>query len=89
MCTADLEGHSVLELIQKHLQLAHTDDEVWQAELVLHIPTQRPKLETLLHNKQAVVEIIYTQTSLLKRLQARDLLRQHVKPNLANFPTPV
>ena len=38
-----LEGDSILELIQKHLQLAHTDDKVWQAELILYIPAQRPK----------------------------------------------
>lgn len=45
----NLEGHSVLELIEEHLQLAHADDKVWQAELVLHVPAQGAKLEPLLH----------------------------------------
>lgn len=45
---ADLEGHIILELIQKHLQLAHADHKVRQAKLVLHIPPQRPKLQSLL-----------------------------------------
>ncbi len=44
-----LERYSFLELIQEHLQLPDTDDKVRQAELVLHIPAQRPKLESLLH----------------------------------------
>ena len=43
-----LEGHSILKFIQEHLQLAHADDKVWQAELILYIPAKRPKLQPLL-----------------------------------------
>ena len=44
-----LERHSVLELVQEHLELPNTDDKVRKAELILHIPPERPKLQSLLH----------------------------------------
>ena len=46
---ADLQGHSILELVQEHLQLTHADHKVRQTELVLYIPAKRTKLQTLLY----------------------------------------
>lgn len=49
-------------LVEEHEQLARADAEVWCAELVGHVPTQRPKLEALLrpgnmHTQQAHIQL--------------------------------
>lgn len=52
LLTTHLEGHGVRELIEEHEQLTGADGKVRLAELVGHVPPQRPKLETLLWQGQ-------------------------------------
>ena len=59
MVKAYLEGHSILKLIQEHLELAHTDDKVGQTELVLYIPAKRTKLQTFLQTAPGLCQHHY------------------------------